>query len=321
MKTVLVLSALVLAPFLCAAQDAQLRSRAVSLLESATAASVAPNLPNLERVDTFRVFDAAAKAREGSFTRTVLQGVGRREETIFGDFHVVSVWSGETLATTDMHPVIPREVAILMQLTPINLVHFDASDVIGEITDKNVGGRAAHCIEFETIVGARRDGNELCVDAANSTLLSEKLSDESIENSNFFSFAGVLLPGKITYSVSGDEKMEITQTMTMLTDGTNVLAAPPSAILGRRCTTFRRAIGQSMPQPLAGRGGRDWDVVLRGLIGVDGKVHDALVQSSDRPDLNAEALALIAQWTFVPAMCNGRPNPSDASFVLHFNAR
>jgi hypothetical protein len=321
MKTVLVLSALVLAPFLCAAQDAQLRSRAVSLLESATAASVAPDLPNLERVDTFRVFDTDAKAREGSFTRTVLQGVGRREETIFGDFHVVSVWTGETLETTDMHPVIPREVAILMQLTPINLVHFDASDVIREITDKYVSGRAAHCIEFDTIVGAKHDANELCVDAANNTLLSERLRDESIGNSDFFSFAGVLLPGKITYSISGNEKMEITQTMTVLTDGANVLAAPPNAILGRLCTTFRRAIGQSMPQPTPGRGGRDWDVVLRGLIGVDGKVHDALVQSSDRPDLNAEALAIVAQWAFVPAMCNGRPNPSDASFVLHFNAR
>ena len=138
MKTVLVLSALVLiAPVVSSAQDAQLRSRAASLLESATAASVAPNLPNLERVDTFRVFDPDAKAREGSFTRTVLQGLGRREETTFGDFHVVSVWTGPTLATTDMHPVIPREVAILMRLTPINLVHFDASDVIREIPSRD----------------------------------------------------------------------------------------------------------------------------------------------------------------------------------------
>jgi len=321
MKTVLVLSALLLAPFLSHAQDAQLRSRAVSLLESATAASVAPNLPNLERVDTFRIFDPDAKAREGSFSRVVLQGVGRREEIIFGDFRLVSVWTASTLATTDMHPVLPREVAILMHLTPINLVHFDASDVIREITDKQVGGRAAHCIEFDTIVGARRDANELCVDAANGTLVSEQLRDESIENGDFFSFANVLLPGKITYSVSGSEKMEITQTMTALTDGANVLAAPPNAQFGRLCTTFRRAIGQSMPQPSAGRGGRDWDVVVRGLIGVDGKVHDALVQSSDRPDLNAEALALVAQWVFVPAMCNGRPNPSEASLVLHFNAR
>ncbi len=321
MKKVLVLSALLVVPFICQAQDAQLRSRAVSLLEGATAASVAPNLPNLERVDTFRVFDPDAKAREGSFTRVVLQGVGRREETIFGNFHLVSVWTGSGLATTDMHPVLPREVAILMHLTPINLPHFDAADVIREITDKQAGGRPARCIEFDTIVGARRDANELCVDAANGTLVSEKLGDELIENSDFFPFGGVLAPGKITYSVLGSEKLEITQTMTVLTDGSNVLAAPPNAQFGRLCTTFRRAIGQSMPQPPAGRGGRDWDVVVRGLIGVDGKVHDTVVQSSERPDLTAEALALVAQWAFVPAMCNGRPNPSDASFVLHFTAR
>jgi TonB family protein len=61
--------------------------------------------------------------------------------------------------------------------------------------------------------------------------------------------------------------------------------------------------------------------LVRGIIGRDGKVHDAVVQSSDRPDLNAEALSLIQQWVFTPAMCNGRPNPSEASFVLHFQGR
>jgi hypothetical protein len=312
---------LLLAPLFSHAQDAQLRSRAVGLLEAATAASLAPNLPNLERADTFRVFDPEAKAREGSFTRVVLQGVGRREETVFGDFHLVSVWTAATLATTNMHPVLPREVAILMHLTPINLLHFDVADVIREIVDKPAGGRPAHCVEFDTIVGTRRDANEICMDAANGTVLSEKLGEELIENSGFFPFAGVLMPGKITYSISGSEKMEITQTMTVLTDTANVLAAPPNAQVGHLCTTFRRAIGQSMPQPPPGRGGKDWDVVVRGIIGVDGKVHDAVVQSSERPDLNAEALALVGQWTFVPAVCNGHPNTSDASLVLHFDAR
>ena len=329
MKTVRVLSALcsvfllalIGTPLTCDAQDAQLRARAESLMEAATAASVAPNLPNLERVDAFHVFDPDAKAREGSFTRIVLQGVGRRDETTFGDFHLITVWTGSRLATTQMHPVLPPPVAIFMHLTPINVPHFDAADVIREITDKQVGGRAAHCIEFDTIVGTRRDANELCVDAANSTLLSEKLRDELIENSAFFPFAGVLIPGKITYSVSGSEKMEITQTMTVLADGANVLAPPPNAQLGYTCTTFRRPIAQSVPQPAPGRGGRDWDVVVRGLIGADGKVHETVVQSSERPDLNREALGLVAQWTFVPAMCNGRPNPNEASFVVHFSAR
>jgi TonB family protein len=76
-----------------------------------------------------------------------------------------------------------------------------------------------------------------------------------------------------------------------------------------------------MPQPKPGNGGEDFDVVVRGIIGADGKVHDAVVQSSERPDVNSEALALIRQWVFMPGLCNGRPNPTEASFTLHFQAR
>jgi hypothetical protein len=94
MNITLVLSALILIPTFSFAQDTELRSRAVGLLERAHAVSMAPNLPNLERVDTFRVFDPSASAREGSFTRVVIQGVGRREETTFGDYHLIQVWAG-----------------------------------------------------------------------------------------------------------------------------------------------------------------------------------------------------------------------------------
>jgi hypothetical protein len=305
------------------AQDVELRSRAVGLLERAHAASLAPNLPNLERVDTFRVFDPSSTAREGSFTRVVIQGVGRREESTLGNYHVVNVWTGDNLTTTRVAALAPPEIATVMHLTPINLVRFDQADVIRAITDRGLNGRSVHCIEFETIVGQDRQENEVCVDASNGTLVSEKLGDDSIENSEFFPFAGALLPAKITYSVLGSGlKMEITQTMTALEDSTtNVLAAPPDALTLRRCTTFRRAIGQFMPQPPVGKGGRDIEVAVRGIIGPDGKVHGALVQSSPRPDLSEEALSLIAQWVFTPALCNGQPNQNEASFVLHFHGR
>jgi TonB family protein len=116
--------------------------------------------------------------------------------------------------------------------------------------------------------------------------------------------------------------MEITQTMRPLTDvNGSVLEAPPGSSTFHRCTTSRRAIGQFMPQPEAGRGGRDSDVFVRGRIGEDGRVHDAVVQESEYPDLEAEALALIGRWTFLPPMCNGRPNSSPATFVLHFRGR
>ena len=76
-----------------------------------------------------------------------------------------------------------------------------------------------------------------------------------------------------------------------------------------------------MPQPEPAGRGPDVDVVVRGVIGKDGKVHSALIQSSSRPDLNSEALTLVAQWVFLPGMCNGNPNSTEASFVVHFHGR
>jgi len=249
--------------------------------------------------------------------------VGRREEAIFGSYHVTNIWSGDTLTTTSTNVVAPAEIITTMHLTPINLVRFDSADVIRAITDSELDGQPVHCIAFDTIVGQSQQENEICMDASNGTLVSERLGDEFIRNSNFFSFAGALFPAKITYSILGSgTKLEITQNMTALEgETTNVLAAPPDARTLRMCKTFRRAIGQSMPQPPPGIGARDYDVVIRGIIGRDGKVHGALVQSSQRADLNVEALSLIAQWAFSPALCDGQPNPNDASFVLRFHGR
>jgi outer membrane biosynthesis protein TonB len=61
--------------------------------------------------------------------------------------------------------------------------------------------------------------------------------------------------------------------------------------------------------------------MVRGMIWGDGRVHDAIVQSSERPDLNAEARSLIQQWVFTPAFCNGAPHRTEASFELHFQGR
>jgi hypothetical protein len=304
------------------AQDLQLRQEAIRLLERANAVSMAPNLPNLERTVAWRVLDSASGPQEGTFTRVVVQGTGGRDEFIFGDYHVINVYTGSGLATTRTREVPPPEVHDVMRITPIALVRFDHEDVIHTITDSSLDGRPLRCIQFSTIAGEKDDSNELCVDTANGTLVTEKLGKDYMENRDFFPFADSLIPGRITYSYAGIPKLEISQTMSVLTEVTpNVLAAPPNAQMRRYCTTFRRAFGVTMPQPEPGPGGGDTDVVLRGIIGEDGKVHEAVVQATDRPDLNPEALRVIQQWVFTPAMCDGRPGSTDASFTLHFQAR
>jgi TonB family protein len=319
--TLLLVSLLLLSPSVFA-QDVKVRQEATQLLERANAVSASPHLPNLERVDTLRVFDPDSPAQEGSFSRVVVQGTGRRDEVNLGNYHLVNIFTRDQVAVEGASQMVPAPLMRLARLTPINLVSFDGEDVIHEIVDREVGGRVARCIEFDTVRGQRIDSNELCVDLDNGTLVSEKLGNELIENSDFFPFAGALMPGKITYSVGGKVQMEISQTMTELVDATpNVLATPPGATIRKMCTTFRRAMGVSMPQPKQGPLDSNYEVVVRGYVGEDGKVHQSVVQESERSDLNAEALSLAQAWVFTPAMCDGKPYATDVALTLHFQGR
>ena len=130
------------------------------------------------------------------------------------------------------------------------------------------------------------------------------------------------MPGKISYSFAGVPRLEITQTMTALAaSDVNVLAPPPGAEMHRICTTYRRPFGVSMPQPKPGNGGGTDDVAIRAQVGFDGHIYEPVVQASDRPDLNPEALELARQRTFTPAMCDGKVDVHEVDFVLHFIGR
>jgi Gram-negative bacterial TonB protein C-terminal len=304
------------------AQEPEVRRQAVELMERATAASVAATLPNLERIDTFRALDAPRGTREGKFTRVVVQGVGKREESSFGDYHLVQIWTNGHLARAGSGEIAPPEIETVYNITPIRIPRFDGEDVIHRIVTKAVAGKNARCIEFDTITGQKIENNEFCLDPANNALILSKTGDELVENSDFFLFAGQLIPSKITYTFAGVRKLEISQTMTELKESTeNVLTAPPDAQILAFCKRYRRPIGVSMPQPKAGNGGRDIDVAIRGIIGTDGKIHEAVVQSSERADLGEEALSLVQQWVFTPGICDGSPNTTESIFMVHFHGR
>jgi TonB family protein len=321
MKPALVLVVLFVGTHIGFAQDVKVREQAEHLLERADAVSSSPKLPNLERLDTFRVFEGGA-VKEGSFSRVVVQGTGRRDEYSFGDYHLLNVWTQKKVAVVGSGGnLLPPELVNVLRITPIWRVRFDGEDVIRSITDRKVNGSEAHCIAFDTVRGERTSNNEICVDAITGAIVLERLMGEEVENTEFFAFAGALMPGKIVYSVGG-VRTEVTQSMAPLTDaGPNVLAAPENAKMHGLCTTYRRPFGVSMPQPKAGSGAQTDDIIVRGFVGVDGKLYETAVQSSERPDLNAEALAIVQQWSFTPAMCDGHPDAHEAEITLHFQGR
>jgi TonB family protein len=306
------------------AEDAQLRATAIEMVEHSLQVSfpaLSAPVPN-ETVLTFQARGADGTMRPGSYTR-VYAGPGRvREEFTFGDFHLVQISLSDRRAFIGGSRVLPPEARLMLTLVPIQLWHLDHEDVIKNIVQSSRGGQAAACVQFDTIRGAEKNANELCFDATTGAQVYNRTGNVELLNSEFFDFAGAKLPGHIQQSRNGELVMDIHLTRKVITDpvSEDMFTPPAGADVGIRCQSYRRAFGQSMPQP-AGNGGTLTNVFVHGVIGIDGRVHNAVVESSDRPDLNDDALKVVQAWTFTPAMCNGNPNPQEATLVVRFQGR
>jgi TonB family protein len=62
-------------------------------------------------------------------------------------------------------------------------------------------------------------------------------------------------------------------------------------------------------------------VKLTAVIAIDGHARDIKIVESLDPDLDANAIAALEQWTFKPATKNGEPVATYATFVLSFRLR
>jgi hypothetical protein len=307
------------------AEDVKLREQAVHLMEVANAVSLPGGLRNYEHVVTFRVHESDGTLKEGTFTRVSAGAAGQRDEITFGDYHAVIVFSGDRISQTQT-TIVPPEVRELRKRLPVQLGRFDKEDVIRSIDDANVLGRAAKCINFDTHFGATLQANQLCVDSERGTLLRWQVGDEVIENADFCAIANLWEPAHIRRFVRGALQFEIDQRMTAIEGAMDPnVFLPPSQHWDKtyECRTSRRPVGISTPMPPAGDAGTDTiDVIVHGRIrGSNGNVDQVQIQSSPRPDLNAEALKLVSTWKFLPLLCNDAPATVDGDFVVHFQGR
>jgi len=179
-----------------AQEDVQLRERAITLVERANAASVARPFAPYEQTILFHVYSHGKGTQEGHFTSVTIGPRSYRDEYEYGDFHLLVVVNGDMIADVGNRAVAPLEVRKLTTLNPIDHVSFDSSDVIRGIQEASVAGRPAQCIDFETIVGEKRDANQICVDRQLGTLVRVRTSGETITNSDFFSLHGANYPAR-----------------------------------------------------------------------------------------------------------------------------
>lgn len=304
-------------------EDLNLRMQAVHLMEMANAASLAGGLRNYRQTVSFVAYDRVTGApKSGTFTRLSAGSAGHRDEINFGDYHSIRATAGNRVSATETSPE-PAEVRELFSQLPIRLGRFDHEDIIRSIEDSAVLGRSARCINFDTQFGDTLQANQICVDSERAALLRWRVGEELVENSEFFQIRNLWEPGHIRLFERGALRLEIEQQI-VSAEVDPASFVPPN---GRWNTMFpcrnpRRPVAVFTPMPPAGDSGTGIvDVVAHGYIWSNGKVQPTGIESSLRPDLNDEALRLVATWRFLPLICNDEPATTDSDFVVHFQNR
>ncbi len=300
-------------------EDTRLRAEAVALLERANRVSQPMVWPPNEMRHHFTIPNPApGDATEGDYTSSI--GVDtRRQEWRYGAFQITQIRNGRRMSFSERTAPMPAILQVLPKITPIYLGRFDHEDIIRSIT---AGPNGSRCIQFDTVFGDRQQAAEICVDTDAGYLLSIRQGDQITRNSNFFAFNGSFLPGHIERWIGNRELIAVDQTVVPKNDYPPDFFSVPETSTGFACQDFRRAFAVNTPQPPLQSSSPDvHDIVLSGVIGVDGHVTGLRPLDQMLPDLNDQAMKLVGTWTFTPASCNGKPAVWGNTFTVHFKGR
>jgi TonB family protein len=303
------------------AEDVQLRSRAVNLLNQASVASRFQGGPyNVRTEVSFSATAADGALQSGNYTRNRGTDGALREDLRFGDYSASSISLGSLAGSTPGWDDPPYAARVIQRLVPFGAGRFDSSDVIEQIKDSSYGGRPAVCIEFETVVGEKRLPGEACVDKANGTMLELRTGSKLFEYSDFYAVKGGLFPAQIVYR-DGAFSLNATLKMTVLEERPDdAFAIPQDWKQGSFCKQFQWPVAKVAPQP-HGEGAPDapvTDVAVHLHVSPTGTVSSAEVVRPVRPDLDVEAVKLASKWVFEPGTCEGRAQEYVIDAVLHF---
>jgi len=278
------------------AQDLAVRVEAVRLMERANAVSLPTHrIRNHKEEITFRAYRLDGTTIDGRGDNIIAGDIERYEVT-FGDFHSISIHFPDRIVQNNSPPS-PAETLELEKLTPLLIGHFDKSDVIRSITPATLSGRAAKCVQFETINGrTQQPANEICFDDEFGTLVRWNVAEDLIEDTDYVSFEGVLMPQTIRHYINGKLRMEVHQTFSVIEEPIDWAAlTPPDAHTLRSCHDYRRPAIQSAPQP-ADAGPGPWRYTAR--LGLTGACSSRRCFRGEDPTLRSARLRLSPRGSF-----------------------
>jgi hypothetical protein len=309
-----------LRPEVIPSEDPQLRAEAVGLMERAVMLST-PVWPANEELFTFRVLDPSlGETTTGDMKIGVAKPALKRWEFRYAGYHYVQVQSGREYATVRDQESEPAALTAVRKLLPVFVGRFEQSDVIRSIEKAAVGSQLAQCIIFDTLQGDHQQPGRACVDAAQGWLIELTQGDEIIRQSNFYRFNNAYLPGHIEKWRANLKLFEIDSHIIVRTEyPSDYFNYPEGASIRNMCTEFHRAFAEDTPQPPQKAQSNDLvDVRVHGFVGKAGKPYGLKALDTARADLAVEAVRIVSNWKFHPAMCEYDPATMETDFVIHF---
>ena len=263
---------------------------------------------------------APGEASEGTIKIGVKTRVNKRWEYTYGAYKLIRVQDGGELATYRSESAEPAALTSVRKLVPVFHGVFEPADMIRRIEDSTVDGRAARCIDFDTLKGDQQQSGQVCVDAQSGFLFSVRQGDATIRQSAYFRFNNAWLPGHIERWVGNEKLLEIDSKVVARTEyPPEYFDYPANATIDHGCREFHRAFADRAPQPEPRTQSNEAITVrVHGRVGKDGRTTALKVLDAVRPDLAEEALRVVSGWTFHPAMCEYQPATEETDFEVRF---
>lgn len=308
-------------------EDLALRAKANALLVQAQKLAVFD--PNVTRTPfhesvSFLFFGLIHGDQKGTFVRDWASKEQWRWKWEVPDYQEIDVRNGGQIgerATAEFEPL--RILQLRWALPPFHVL-LGENDLVKKLELEKVNGLAARCIKFEAVRGRDRVNCEVCVNAANNTLLRWSDEQREIDWTDYTPFGEKFYPRHLVVQEHGNK---IIQADIEFRDAPDVspreFEMPSDMRLHKACEHFTGPIVTKQESPIHPR--HAWTlaenavVVVEVRVGVEGKVEAAQIIETGGSDLDLAALDAVKKWEFEPAKCDGDPVSDKSTVAVYFH--
>lgn len=277
---------------------------------------------------TFKIINEGGSVLDGTYTEAWVSKTQWRRETVLGDFRRTQVGAGRKRWLLDSSTAVPEHLGYFPSLTDIGRYQPEAWKP-QKVEDRKLKGLSARCIEVKpTPWGAK---SALCFDKISGTITavvspSHQMGTRDGEMVCFYADYQQFGDRVLARSYECDEdkhptlKAKVIELAAEPATDPAFFAPPDGAKESVNCLSpIKPPTAVYQPDPKTTqipRPGERSLVVIKIVVGTDGKPHNLRVTSGPNRDSDLAALEAVRQWIFKPATCDGEPVETEVAVEI-----